>query len=358
MKILHAAKNIAGQSTIISRAQRKLGLKSDVLVFNQNRFEFESDINMNLDRFPGFIRPIVKIVRFPALFFRYDTFHFHYGTSLLPKNMDLGVFASIGRRMGKRTLMHYWGSDVVQLDVFRKHTLIPEKGLKEIFPNADDDKMRRRLKKIASRVDRVIVGDYSLLPYSPGGTVIRKAIDLSKIKFVGAEPKEGKVTIVHAPTNRTAKGTDIIIETIDRLKKEGFGIEFILVENLPNEEALEIYAKADIVVDDVLQGPYGVLATECMAMGKPVLVRIEDELVPFYGDIPVVNSRPDNIYQNLVDLIKNPERRSKLGRAAHEYIRQNHDSDKIAQQLLSLYNELHSQKKRDHRKASTTGGQQ
>ncbi len=51
-------------------------------------------------------------------------------------------------------------------------------------------------------------------------------------------------------------------------------IRFEIIENKPNKEAIEIYKKADIVIDQVLVGWYGAFAVEVMKMGKPVAVFI------------------------------------------------------------------------------------
>ena len=51
-----------------------------------------------------------------------------------------------------------------------------------------------------------------------------------------------KIKIIHAPTNRGLKGSSFIIESINKLKNKYDNIEFVLVENLTNEEALKLYS--------------------------------------------------------------------------------------------------------------------
>lgn len=51
-------------------------------------------------------------------------------------------------------------------------------------------------------------------------------------------------------------------------------LEIILVQNTPYYEALEIYKKADLIIDQILIGWYGAFAVETMLMGKPVIARI------------------------------------------------------------------------------------
>ena len=52
-----------------------------------------------------------------------------------------------------------------------------------------------------------------------------------------------------------------------------------IVEGLRHDEALEHYRDADIVVDQLNAGWYGLFAIECMALGKPVVTFLHDEAV-------------------------------------------------------------------------------
>lgn len=336
MRVLHAPANPAGQATTISRAQRKLGIESDVLVFNKNVFAFDVDIDLKIDTRPWGTRTLGKKWNFLKCARRYDVFHFHYGRSLLPKNLDLPLL----RMMGKKTLMQYWGSDVIQIDVAKKYTLLSEETLKQVIPGLNDEKQRKKIARIEKKVDATIVGDYSLLPFSPDSKVIRQALDLDSLPFVGCEPKREDLNIVHAPTNRLIKGTDRIIAAVERLKKDGHKVNLIMVENMPHSEAVEAFKRADIVVDDVLQGPYGLVAMECMALGKPVLGRIDEHFVGMYKDLPIVNTNPDNLYENLKTLVLNPQMCFDLGKRGRAYVEANHDAKVIAQQFMDLYESL------------------
>lgn len=335
MRILHAPKNIAGQASIISRAQRRLGHQSDVLVYYQNYYNYESDINLNLEGKSFVIYGLVLLKTFIICCFKYDIFHFHFGYSFLPSGLDLWIL----KKLGKKVVMEYWGSDVIQTDIALRYTNWTKKDLAKIYPKANDEAKRRKLARISRWVNKTIVGDYSLLPYSPKSLVVRQAIDLENLPYIGSKNQK-TVTIIHAPSNRAIKGTKYIIEAIERLKKEKYPIKFILVEKKPRKEALEIYKKADIVIDAVLQGAYGILAIECMALGKPVLCYINEIFKKYYKNLPIVNSNPTNLYDNLVRLIKNPSLRERLGIESRKYVEKNHDSLKIANQFIKLYEKL------------------
>lgn len=336
MRILHAPYNIAAQSSVLSRAQRKLGAKSDVLVWNQNMFNYECDFNLNLNKKREITKIFLKILTFFRVVFKYNIFHFSYGESLWPYNLDLPIY----RLLGKKIVMGYYGSDVIQTDIVQRYTLWTDQDIKNIYPRANDNAKRAKLQKISSLVDQTTISDYSLLPYSPKSKVTRIAINIEGFPYVGAKAHHGKIKIIHAPSNRDVKGTKFILAAVERLKKEKYPIEFILVENKPNTEAIKIYRGADIVIDEVKQGPYGVLALECMALGKPVLCYRNRHFAHYYKNLPVVSTNPENIYQKLVELIKNPKRREILGRKGRQYVEENHDSIIIAEKLIRLYGRL------------------
>ncbi len=336
MKILQAPINVAGQASMISTGLKKLGIKSEVLTFNQSHFAFYSDINLDLKSKPLPAAVLVLFVNFIKCLFKYEYFHFHFGESLLPFNLDLPVMKLFKKKM----VMEFWGSDVLQLDKAIHYTLFSMKELKEIFPKINDQKKRKKLAKISRYIETTIVGDYSLLPFSPKSMVVRQAFDISKLPYVGAKSTGKQVMIVHAPTNRKIKGTKYIIETVKRLKKEGYKVNLQLVEKMPNREAMETYKKADIVVDDLLQGPYGIFAIECMALGKPILCRRDEKLEKYYQALPIINTSPENIYKNLKYLIEHPRIRERLGKEGRIYVKKNHNAVNIARKLLKIYKSL------------------
>ncbi|NKQ38611.1 MAG: glycosyltransferase [Methanosarcinales archaeon] len=307
MKILHAPEIIAGQSTLISRAQRDLGLKSDVLVFNEHPFNYKYDICLNISK----KSPIIKIIsslgiNFVKCLFKYDVFHFHFRNSLLPYNIDLPIL----KLLGKKIIMHYHGSDI--------------RGKSEGV----------MVKKFA---DIVFVSTPDLLKYVPNSTWIPNLIDLDELNYIGIENDVDTIKIIHAPTNRLKKGTEYVIKAIEKLKKEGYKINLILLENIPNNKVIDYYRKADIVIDQLLIGWYGVFSIECMALGKPVCVYIQEDLESYMPSNPVMNTSPKNIIENLKILIEDAKLRKELGEKGRKYVEEVHDSKKIAKQLIELY---------------------
>lgn len=151
--------------------------------------------------------------------------------------------------------------------------------------------------------------------------------------------EERPIRIGHAPTHRGVKGTEFIINTINKLKKRGYDFEFILIEGLKNEKALKCYEYLDILVDQLYAGWYGGLAVECMALGKPVCSYIRESDLGFIpqemcNDLPIVNVTEDTLEEKLVNILEmDREELLSLAKASRHYVEKWHDPIKIAEKL-------------------------
>src|SRR5699024_3194010 len=102
--------------------------------------------------------------------------------------------------------------------------------------------------------------------------------------------------IVHAPTRRNLKGTEFVIDAVKQLKKAGVSLDFKLIEGMNHQETMNLLSKADIVIDQMRIGSAGYLSTEAMALGKPVLCYIREDLIKKYPQgFPIVNANPNNL---------------------------------------------------------------
>jgi len=114
----------------------------------------------------------------------------------------------------------------------------------------------------------------------------------------------------------------------------------MLIENMPNNKAIEYYKKADIVIDQLLIGWYGMFAMECMAFGKPVCSYISEDLESYMPFNPIINTSPENIVENLRILAENGSFRKEAGYKSRKYIEEMHDANKIARKINNIYGEF------------------
>src|SRR5439155_20020627 len=122
--------------------------------------------------------------------------------------------------------------------------------------------------------------------------------------------------IVHAPSSRRRKGTEHVVAACGALDAD-----LEIVEGLRHDEAFERYRNADIVVDQLNAGWYGVFAIECLALGKPVVTFLHDEAVrrteEAYGTkVPLVSATKETLRESLRPLVEDVQLRRRIGAAS------------------------------------------
>jgi len=104
---------------------------------------------------------------------------------------------------------------------------------------------------------------------------------------------------VHAPSNPQLKGTAVVESVLAPLAERGV-IEFRLVTGLPPEEAARLIGAADVVVDQLRLGLYGVLGCEAMARGRLVLGQLGDALrARVDRPVPIVEVTPRSLAETV-----------------------------------------------------------
>jgi glycosyltransferase involved in cell wall biosynthesis len=117
------------------------------------------------------------------------------------------------------------------------------------------------------------------------------------------------------------------------------------VEGLHHSEAFERYREADIVVDQLNAGWYGLFAIECMALGKPVVSFLHEEAVRRTEDalgerVPIVRATRDDLRARLEPLVASAAERRRIGDESRRYVERVHDLEHVADRLLALYARL------------------
>lgn len=365
-KVVHAPLEIAGQVGLICELLRGAGLHAVGYNYFTNYLNYRGMIET--DSY-GLVKLLDHLIEF------YDLFHFHNGYTFLEDARDIEMI----RDAGKPIIMHHRGNDVRSRKRARKW-----KNYENPYVNAEsslpDEVIDRNLKYFAKHVSAAIVQDHELLPYvedyyaaegkpvyvlprlfriddsSPGVSGVwkarrRKRADIATDianqmtdqKDLADEKDRGKgreVWIVHAPTQRQFKGTDFILQAIEKLKGE-MPIQFRLIEGMSHDQAMSLYRQADIIIDQILCGAYGNLSIEGMALGKTVVCYVRPDLVWRYPpELPIASANPDTIYDVLKELVRNHELRKELGSRGRDYVRKYHNADTVIRTLLSIYDNL------------------
>ncbi|MFN8224506.1 MAG: oligosaccharide flippase family protein [Gaiellales bacterium] len=306
LRVTFCPVNTAGVPWTTAEALRRRGVDSRLVVFNRYALHPEADRSLDLEG--GLLRRQGRQWReLRRLLPETDVFHFVFGLTLVPQSLQFPIL----RAFGKRSVFHYLGSDI------RGKT--PEQ------------------LKFGKKADGEIVGSYDAIRWVPEATVIPPGIDVRSI--VPSPPaRHERPVVVHAPSSRERKGTARVIEAC-----AGLDVDLQIVEGLHHAEAFERYRNADIIVDQLHAGWYGLFAIECMALGKPVVTFLHDEAVrrteeAYEIPVPIVNASPDDLRRQLEELVAlGPEGRATLGARSRTYVERVHDLERVTDRLLDLY---------------------
>lgn len=308
LRVTFCPVNTAGVPWTSTQALRARGVDAQLVVFN--RYALHPEADRSLDLSGGQLRRQASQWRALAqLLPRTDVFHFVFGLTLVPQSLQFPLL----KALRKKSVMHYLGSDIrgktpAQLAFGRK-------------------------------ADAQIVGSYDAIRWVPEAEVIPPGIDLARIQ-PAPPPDRSRPLIVHAPSSRRRKGTDAVIAALD-----GLDADLELVEGLHHDEALGRYRAADIVVDQLNAGWYGLFAIEAMALGKPVVTFLHDEAVrrteeAFDTRVPLVSATADTLRERLRPLVASAEDRRRIGAASRAYVEHVHGIEHVADRLLALYARL------------------
>jgi glycosyltransferase involved in cell wall biosynthesis len=300
--------NTAGVPWTTAEALRRRGVEARLVVFERYRLHPEAD--ESLDRHGGLLRRQATQWRALArLLPQTDVFHFVFGLTLVPQTLQFPLL----RATRKKSVLHYLGSDI------RGKT--PEQ------------------LAYGKKADAELIGSYDAIRWVPEAEVIPPGVDLTRIQ---PEPPADRARplIVHAPSSRRRKGTDAVIAAC-----AGLDADLDLVEGLRHDEAFERYRAADIVVDQLNAGWYGIFAIEAMALGKPVVTFLHEEAVrrteeAFGVEVPIVSATKETLRDRLVPLVADLELRRRLGAASRGYAERVHDLERATDRLLALYARL------------------
>ena len=177
-----------------------------------------------------------------------------------------------------------------------------------------------------------------LLPWLP------TAYDIDALQVFAAEHRrepDGRVRIVHAPTNRTLKHTDLFLEAVRQLTEEGLPIDLDLIEGQTWAETMRRKAQADIVFDQLAFG-YGCNAVEAWGMGIPVIAGAEDPWViqrmsDLWGYVPFYEAGAASLKASVKRMVESADLRARAAEEGLNHVRTYHDEKPALAILADLY---------------------
>lgn len=334
MKILNGISPVSLQSTRdLTRELNRLGHKADNVIFRSNPLLNSVEdqcLNIDLKRYHLYPIYFLKVsFFFLQSILKYDVFHLHFAHSLLPYNLDLPILKAIG----KKIFMEYHGTDIRYMI-----NKIENDQLVRIEDSELKQKSIRKQKRIYKYLDGIFLHDRELVCnlYDPSGklNLLPLRIDLSNFNSKVSHSNE-RLMIVHAPSKRAVKGSDLIDKIINDLKKD-YDIDYVVIGNMNHKQALQVYEKADIIIDQMIIGAYGMLSIEGMALGKTVVCYVAEDNM-YDQSNPICNTTIKGLRDCLVRLIEDSNLRAEYSLNGKKYVEKFHCSKKVALMALQHY---------------------
>ncbi len=155
-----------------------------------------------------------------------------------------------------------------------------------------------------------------------------------------AEPPHAEPPlVVHAPSQAAIKGSDIIDAVLARLAAEGL-VRYERLEQVTHDVVADAYRRADIMVDSLRMGGYGVAACEALAAGRVVVSNVLPEyraaIARDHGlEVPIVQAEPGTLEGVLRGVLLDPTAARATAERGPAFVRALHDGRLSAARILA-----------------------
>ena len=158
---------------------------------------------------------------------------------------------------------------------------------------------------------------------------------------------DGKIVFFHGITREKEKGTEFIVEALNRLQsKYPDNVEIVVDGKMPYERYKNVIKRANVIIDQCKSYWYGMNALISLSLGKVVLSGARDEslnaLEMKRSECPIIPIEPnaDDIFEKLESIVLGDVDIVSLGKKGREYVEKYHDYVSIAKQYLEIIENL------------------
>ncbi len=270
---------------------------------------------------------------------------------------DVFIFAANSKIVDAR--FGYW--DIALLRLFRKrvifvfhgsdsrppyisgtviHSLETNKSLvniKELCKKTKKQKEGlRRIEKLAHVVvNNPVYGHFHEMPFvniMHIGIPFMPAEEDARLTGKSLEKISNCVRILHAPSHRESKGSDIIQASVERLKEKKYQIDYIEIYNLPHSEVIREIQQCDFIIDQIYSdAPMAGFAAEAAYYGKPAIVCGYLPKNQWVEQIPTYYCHPRKLEASIELLINDGNFKKDLGRKAERFVKEQWSAAAVAE---------------------------
>jgi hypothetical protein len=334
-----------GPEPIISHKYHKKALQKygySVETYVNSVYFLTKDFDIRGDLYlPKYGALLLPYLLFMVVIFRYKCIYIYFNGGSLFSTIFLWRAEPLLYKIANvQVVVMPYGGDVQELS--RSNNLMYKAAISKDYPT-----FRLRRKRIETKIDmwtkhanHVISGcDWVEYMYHWDTLVLAHfTIDEDQWKpvknTIAKNSRSIPLKIFHAPNHISIKGTNYFVSAVESLKREGFDIELIILQKVPNEKIKQMILTADIIADQLVIGWYGMFAVEAMAMGKPVLCYIRPDFEDFFihegllepDELPIIRCTYRNLKQTLIGLIENREQLDIIGKNSRDFIMKHHST--------------------------------
>lgn len=263
--------------------------------------------------------------------FRYRALCFYFKGGPFAWTGLLRLEPWIYKLAGIKTVVTGYGGDCQ--DFNHCPNLLFKNAINQDYPHVllKNARTRQRVDRWTRHADHIISG-CDWVDYTPRWNSLCLAhftVDTEKLcpPDENISVNSGKITILHAPNHTEIKGSRYFKAAIEELRAEGYDVELVFVQNMPNSALRELILRADIIADQLIIGWYGMFAVEGMSAGKPVLCYLRDDLLDLYtfsgvlgkDEIPIVQCTRHNVKDKIRYLLENKEEMQNWGQRSRAF---------------------------------------
>lgn len=215
----------------------------------------------------------------------------------------------------------------------RRHRHLP------YSPYSVNDELTRSLEQATAKLRRHLEGlDIPMFVTTPDlledvdGVWLPAVVDLPRWEALKEAFTESTPTILHLPSRSRLKGSEYIDPILRRLETEGKIRYLRPADRVQATDVVSLIEQADIVIDGIVIGAYGVMSCQALAAGRLSIANLA-ELGPLGEHCPIVSADPGSLDSVLRDLLEDRESWKERAEAGREYVGSYHSGSYTADSL-------------------------
>lgn len=325
---------------------------------SKQQYQTNYDFEFQFIKYPKIIQWLIAFAFFFYALTRFNTFYFFSGETILTRKLRRFEF-SIYRFFNKKIIMHFVGSDIRDPNyLFWKADNINDY-LAGKKPSILSTKWQKKLIIDSNNFAKhIIVSTPDLLQIIPQANYFPVVINIeqfmNELKVVSSQSKSkifksNKIKILHAPSNSKVKGSRLIDSIMEKLLQNNDKIEYLntldlqrntgSVYSVSRYELFQLYTEADIVIDQMVIGWYGLQSIEALLAKCFVICYVEDKLKKYlFHDCPIIISDISKLENHLLDTINKVMNNQSDFTKQIEWVKKYHTIKNNNSKLLAAFN--------------------